>query len=636
MNCHTMKAKIFIFFALVFCFSVFADEYSLNICDPGQCYALKNTLNSYVREIDSLYSNIYNRNTYAYGDFDNINRLSYSLPEGSVKRDIQSNATAGLSECNSISSALNSMNYLKESLNTFNNSIDCSACANGQCLDPVLLTNIYVCVSNSFVVTSSLLVSFSNLTQIVSSFYGSSTNYFDSSLYSLGVVTNSLSNIHSLLVDVDDYLYNFLDLYNYQLTSIEDVLNEINDMAFWVYSYTYRIMEVVEQYLSYLQTISENLSYLATNEYFDVNVVNLTNYFVAKSANVGVGTAPYQRMTYLGQVSEQSPLNPFNSPSAIRRANMAESLQGGFVNLLFSVSSLNNYFYWLMNYLGTNKTDYSDITTGLANLTNILNRVDGYVLGDFSNQFYKVFENIDILVSNSLNQVDYTTNLVSLLQTSTNHLASIDSKLDVLDYIKVLSDTPLSDFSGDSYYDYLTNLYLNGSSSSPSTNWFERIEILLASMVFGDSGASTISNEVEFINFSEESIENAFNDYTFQSELNSGIDLVENTGENFLTILRGFHDSLSSVTQPQSIAIGIGGLDGQDTTTYQDVMHGHFQVSFNSGASDNFTLIVRSMTTIIWILVTMMFVYFSARWLLSKVLFFYRLMRTLITSLFLK
>lgn len=226
--------------------------------------------------------------------------------------------------------------------------------------------------------------------------------------------------------------------------------------------------------------------------------------------------------------------------------------------------------------------------------------------------------------------------MVSLLQTSTNHLASIDSKLDVLDYIKVLSDTPLSDFSGDSYYDYLTNLYLNGSSSSPSTNWFERIEILLASMVFGDSGASTISNEVEFINFSEESIENAFNDYTFQSELNSGIDLVENTGENFLTILRGFHDSLSSVTQPQSIAIGIGGLDGQDTTTYQDVMHGHFQVSFNSGASDNFTLIVRSMTTIIWILVTMMFVYFSARWLLSKVLFFYRLMRTLITSLFLK
>lgn len=628
-----MKSKIFIFFALVFGFCAFGD--SVSDCLEQQQAALEYISSAQTANdvTGSIATQIIGNTTE-----DLIRGLALSLYDSKGQVDdnlLRLHSAVGSISCNAsndtcsvdlgplvdvCSNIYDVVSFEKICLQAIFDNTDLLRLTQDD------IFNILVRSSYSSGNVGYFKVFDSNLLSAVSNFNNDVTSSFD-------VLTNQIANLD---YKVDNFLNSFDSNFRNLLLDIQGLDIRLHDIS----SYLSQIRQNVGgiqifllQYLPYLETISNDLKLIVTNGTFQADY-DFTNQLYSSSL---LGFDRF-RFYAQGQANNNSiqlyPLSPYDTASNLRNATIYDALSSGFASLLISQGSINNYLYWLKAMAGSNRLEA--VEAHLVAVSNLVGRLDDYVLGDFSNEVSRLVETLSYVT----NRVDYTTNLVeiaSLLQTSTNHLASIDSKLDVLDYIKVLSNTPLSDFSGGSYYDYLTNLYLNGASSAaPTTNWFERIEILLASMVFGDSASSSISNEVEFTNFSEETIENAFNDYTFQSELNSGIGLVENTGENFLTILRGFHDSFSSVTQPQSISIGIGGLDGQDTKTYEDVMHGHFQVSFNSGSSDKFTLIVRSMTTIIWILVTMMFVYFSARWLLSKVLFFYRLMRTLITSLFLK
>lgn len=632
MNCNTMKTKIFTFFVLVFGFCAFADSVS-------DCLEQKQAALEYISAAEAA-NNV-------------TSRLSSDIIGNTTENVIMGFA---LSQYQSTVEVDDNLARLRSAVS----SISCNA-SNDTCsvdLGPLvaICSNIYDVVSTEKVILQDIGIDTALIAAFMANFNStvhadnsqSYVNVFDSRLLSavsnfnndvtssFDVLTNQVANLNSTFnAFLADSVYGFRGLVNL-VRSLQESIISLGYYLSQIMDYVNNIYIDVHRYLPYVQTISNDLKLLlanSTNE-FVLADYDFTNQLYSSSL---LGFDRF-RFYAQGQVNNNNiqlyPLSPYDSASHLRSATIYDALSSGFASLLISQGSINNYLYWLKAIAGSNRLEA--VEAHLVAVSNLVGRLDDYVLGDFSNEVSRLVESLSYVT----NRVDYTTNLVeivSLLQSSSNHLASVDSKLDVLDYIKVLSNTPLSDFSGDSYYDYLTNLYLNGASSaSPSTNWFERIEILLASMVFGDSASSSISNEVEFTNFSEETIENAFNDYTFQNELNSGIDLVENTGGNFLTILRGFHNAIASVSQPQSIAIGLGGLDGQDTTTYEDVMHGHFQVSFNSGEVDSFTLIVRSMTTIIWILITMMFVYFSARWLLSKVLFFYRLMRTLISSLFLK
>lgn len=625
--------KIYTFFVLViaFCGSLFAD------CETDK----ENCLAYLSSSTQQVYYIVNTANDVAY-------IANTQLEYGSSSQVIlQSDARNILQKASALNGYLGSLRGIVES-------VDCGS-TNGTCavdLWPLaeICSNIYAVVASeysaltncedhlwwihTFVTDLASAFSPNNANSLVNSDFN--VKVFDSQLlaavsnnievmsYNFGVVSNQLANIDNFIFEQlqypDDPDVKFIDL----IAEIDEFLYSCLQDLSWISSRVRSIMLSVEQYLPYLQTISNDLK----------SIGGITNSLAASSL------LSFDRFRYYAQgqlnssVLQLYPLSPYDTASNLRNATIYDAVAAGFESLLISQGSINNYLYWLKAVSGSNRLDV--VNDHIIAVSNLVGRLDDYVLGDFSNEVARIAESLSFLT----NRVDYTTNLVDIvdaLHTNNQYLASIDSKLDVLDYIKVLSDTPLSDFSGDSYYDYLTNLYLNGaSSSSPSTNWFERIEILLASLVFGDSGGSTISNEVSFSDFSENTVESALTTYSFGNELNSGVSLVENTGNNFYQILAGFDNRLSGAVVPQRISIGIGVVDGQDTSSFDDLVGGHFQVSFSSGSVDSFTLVVRSVTTIIWILITMLMVFYSGRWLLSKVLFFYRIMQTLITSLYLK
>ena len=123
-------------------------------------------------------------------------------------------------------------------------------------------------------------------------------------------------------------------------------------------------------------------------------------------------------------------------------------------------------------------------------------------------------------------------------------------------------------------------------------------------------------------------------DFSYSSDFTSGIDSLDQTKRNFFQILHAFHNSVQGVTCPSSVSIGIGGLNGEDTRDFNDLMHGHFQVSFSVGSSDIFTTVVRSVTTICWVLVFLVIFWKAGFWLLRKMIYLYRVVNRLFWSVF--
>lgn len=634
-----MKTKIFIFFALVFSFRLFADTY-------GDCSQLKSDIEDHCLSIVA-----YTRTTTGLAA-DIAGAASpdqYSIIANARNIEYYSSSTA------------TSIGHILQAVS----SISCSS--NDTCsvdLSPLAETvsNIYDVVSTQNTILLDILDNtdllrltqddIMNLLNAVS--YRSSSvgyfNVFDSSLFnavsnfnndvtsSFDVLTNQVANLY---YTVDTFYNDSNGGFSGLLSSIQSLVSSVNS----IYSNVYQIFNAVSairhslnQYLPYVQTISNDLKILlsnSTNE-FVLADYDFTNQLYASSL------LGFDRFRYYAQGQSNSnqlqlyPLKPFDSASNLRNATIYDALSSGFASLLISQGSINNYLYWLKAMAGSNRLEA--VEAHLVAVSNMVGRLDDYVLGDFSNEVVRLVETLSYVT----NRVDYSTNLVeivSLLETSTNHLASIDSKLDVLDYIKILSDTPLADYGGDiEYFDYLTNLYLSGvSSSGASTNWFERMEILLASLVFGDSdGTNGIPQSVEMEGFDSDTVSGAMSDFAFSEDFSTSVDNLSVTSHNFMQVLNSYSSSIHSVSLPATVSIGLAGVSASDTTNFEDLRHYQFQVSFKTGTSDRFTVVVRAVTTMSWVLLTLIFIWHCGFWILQKIQFFYRLMRLLINSIWLK
>lgn len=625
----TKNKVLLVFFALVFGFCSFAD------CETDRAYALL--------QIEQAYSNnlaISQNSDYITANLSKASLISHP----SEMSPYLSNAQSASYSISNDSLTLNS--YLG-GLESFVRSIDCST----NCVDLSPIVTVLQHINTVLGYVRSDVQSIKSASQHLEIFVNDGFNRLNgtqfeiiSSLsnlnYSVTINANSISNqlssFRNYLSSIDSYLS---DIWFYQDTivnTLSDFESSVTSLLFSLSSYLQNIDFYVTQYLPYLETISDDLKLIFTNGTYNIDQ-SYTNQLYYSSL------LGFDRFRYYAQGQSNNvqpslyPLSPYDELQHLRNATIYDAISSGFASLLISQGSINNYLYWLKAIAGSNRLEA--VESHLVSVSNLVGRLDDYVLGDFSNEVSRLVETLSYVT----NRVDYTTNLVylaELVETNNTFLSSIDSKLDVLDYIKILSTTPLSEYSGDQdYFDYLTNLYINGSADSGgvSTNWFERMEILLASLVFVDSdGTNDIPQGVEMEGFDTQTFENALTDYTFTEDFTSAVGNIETTSQNFMQILNGYHSAIKSVSLPASVSIGIGGLDGEDTHDFKDMMHGHFQVSFNVGASDRFTVIVRAVTTMCWVLLTLIFIWHCGFWICSKIQFFYRLMRLLINSIWLR
>lgn len=639
----TKNKTLLIFFALVFRFCVFADSFSdcesIKLSVSNELVRISNSADSINRNA-GLINNGYWDGQWGDSQFvQYVNSQAYNIVSSS--QFINSRA----------SSALSSLQYL-----------DCSTNGSQICVDlyPVVsvLSNI---VSILEVQRNSLLVLSENSDNIrltvdeINNFLYFASYRSYSETY-LNVRDNAAISAISNLVDNLNSNYNFLsnhlsrmqfELVNFNssvsenlaeflsiIWSLFDSVVSIDSSLVAVNDNLQSILLSLNTYLPYLQIMSNDLRAIVTNGTFQIDQ-NYTNQFYYSNL-LGFDRFRYYAQGQLNNTQlSLYPLSPYDNMQNLRNATIYDAVAAGFESLLISQGSINNYLYWLKAVAGSNRLE--SVENHIFAVSNLVGRLDDYVLNDFSNEIVKISNNLSFLT----NRVDYTTNLVhlaELVETNNSFLASIDSKLDVLDYIKILSTTPLSEYSGDQdYFDYLTNLYINGSSSSGqvSTNWFERIEILLASLVFGDSdGTNGVPQGVHMEGVDSSAVESALTDFSYSSDFTSGIDSLDQTKQNFFQILHAFHNSVQSVTCPASVSIGIGGLNGEDTRDFNDLMHGHFQVSFSVGSSDIFTTVVRSVTTICWVLVFLVIFWKAGFWLLRKMIYLYRVVNRLFWSVF--
>ncbi|MBQ4385443.1 MAG: hypothetical protein II823_05930 [Kiritimatiellae bacterium] len=638
-----MKTKIFTFFVLVFGFCAFADSVSY-------CLEQKQAALEYISSAQTANDITGSTATQIFGNSTDgfIQGLAYSIYDSKVQVDdnlVKLHSAVSSISCNASNDTCSvDLGPLVAICSNIYDVVSFEYAVLTNCADHLFWIHTHIVDIDSALSPNNVNsivgdpssfpdywvnVKYPDLLSAVSNFNNDVTSSFD-------VLTNQVANLHYTV----DTFYNspsggFSDLLS-SIQSIVTNLDMIRDYDYQIFRNLFLLSQQISNYLPYVKTISDDLKSLVTNGTFQADY-DFTNQLYSSSL------LGFDRFRYYAQGQSNNnqlqlyPLSPYDTASNLRNATIYDALSSGFASLLISQGSINNYLYWLKAIAGSNRLEA--VEAHLVAVSNLVGRLDDYVLGDFSNEVSRLVETLSYVT----NRVDYTTNLVeivSLLQSSSNHLASIDSKLDVLDYIKILSDTPLSDYGGDvDYFDYLTNLYLSGASSSGvSTNWFERIEILLASLVFGDSdGTNGIPQSVEMQGFDSDAVSGAMSDFAFSEDFSTSVDNLSETSRNFMQVLNDYHSAIKNVSLPASVSIGLFGMDtGGDTTSYEQLLDHSFQVSFDVGSADRFTVVVRAVTTMSWVLLTMIFIWHCGFWILQKIQFFYRLMRLLINSIWLK
>lgn len=229
-------------------------------------------------------------------------------------------------------------------------------------------------------------------------------------------------------------------------------------------------------------------------------------------------------------------------------------------NILLRIETANNTIIDRMNTL--NNDIMRPVLFNLGAISNYLGRLDSYVFHSFSNDFYKIVLSAGSY-SNVLNSIVGHTSSIS------NSTANINIKLDLFNTLvgnvfstRLDSSTQGSTPSYDgtvSRYSFLTNRYLSDSvSSGRSTNWFERIEILLAALVFSDDGtnsnvASSYSEASRKYDSEFASVNTALS--AGDTEVSQGLGYLDGSSRSFLSLLSAWHNSLSGASIPSTIKI---------------------------------------------------------------------------------
>lgn len=298
----------------------------------------------------------------------------------------------------------------------------------------------------------------------------------------------------------------------------------------------------------------------------------ITNVF----ANTGLTASPissiYTLKSYNGQPSISplstwiAPFHSYMSANTMRGYTLKNTLFYGFKSQVGLLSSLNNYAY----------ADY--ISMGV--LTNLVASGFSSITNTLVDQF-SIFAN--------------------------------DSPL------KGTTEKP------DKYYDYLTNYYIkvsvnpSGSASEPYTNWFNRIEMLLAALVFKTD--KPVSNN--FTTANTESMRGALdsaldNVRGIQDNSQSVITTVEKSSRSLLNVISQWDDKLTMASSlPSHIDfIDIGGAkDGGGAKRASSdpglggAVNTKIGLDLSSGPLKLFLDSCRAVSTLCWI-----FVFIFAGW----------------------
>lgn len=276
-----------------------------------------------------------------------------------------------------------------------------------------------------------------------------------------------------------------------------------------------------------------------------LNIANSSLFFITNSLGSFVGgnnTARYFRNEAWsgGSLSIDTALQPLAvNAKQISIVNMLKLMHS---NLAYTQASLNNYFYQLTQF-----------------------------------QMLSVTNNLEILTS-----------------ASTNHFSLFRDM--------TFQDSPLIDYSQqskfDSYYDFLTNHYLKVSfgqyndllgDEKSKTNWFSRIETLLASLVFYDSdGTNTVDDT-----YGKSQQNNLINSLDgMETSSRTQVNLMSDMGDNLLASLRSLNSSFSAaVSMPGEVTLASVGSNASGQVQY---------LKFQSSEISQLVEACRCATTLAW------------------------------------
>lgn len=456
---------------------------------------------------------------------------------------------------------------------------------------------------------------------VTATIYDSIYGGFASSLIALGSLNN--------------YMKWFKDYYNShgQFTFDYSSLSSLGDIS----TNTESIDDSLDTYLDLFTSYSTKFSKNKANYASLVGSHDQLHYYIATTGG--------KYSSVLSNPLQPGYANEFNTVSFF------DVVYGGFTQNYITLASLNNYFHILLTYLETNSTYQlvNNISTSLANiasnksnsagfnidgelLTNALKRViaqSDYVTGVFSNKY----NNLSLF---------WTTNFPSVLaylSSISNDIRRLAYDIDTA-YVHLFENHYKNVFEGtgefdrpqdNGYYTFLTNRYILGEPTinyNPS-NWFDRVETLLAALVFNES-TTNLSDEVKNSQVLEQTYNQLGNYTIFQSNQNSLFNLAQKSSNSFLGLSYALYHQFSLLGAPVSIQLGWG---DSDTTDYESLLGGHFRVTISHSRLDWFTEVIRSVTSIIWILISTVLIWKCSFWLCKKVYTFYVIFRQLLLSI---
>lgn len=174
------------------------------------------------------------------------------------------------------------------------------------------------------------------------------------------------------------------------------------------------------------------------------------------------------------------------------------------------------------------------------------------------------------------------------------------------------------------YYDYLTNFYLRVNSGHvlPSemsrTNWFGRIESLLAALVFSDTEDGTNTVDRNYGTSEKQSLNELVSN--LGGNMNGHVGNMTRDSENVLSVVRRISSGFSQASMPSSVVL-VTIPNGESQTR----SGGSYQISFDSSEFSSFIEICRCATTLAWsffgLLLLVKFSWWASRTSYSLVVF---------------
>lgn len=244
-------------------------------------------------------------------------------------------------------------------------------------------------------------------------------------------------------------------------------------------------------------------------------------------------------------------------------------------NKISNLPTINSDKY--RNIITLLQTIQTDLVQGMVSLNNYMGYLTRVQLPSISND-------IDVLKSTTTN----------LYIASTNHFSFFRNM--------TFQDSPLIDYSQqstfDSYYDFLTNHYVKVSfkqynslvgDEKAKTNWFSRIETLLAALVFNDSaGTNTVDDT-----YGQVQQNNLINSLDGMSQTSTTqVNLMSSMGDSLLASLRSLNSSFSSaVSMPGEVKLA---TVGQDNSMHSNI------IKFQSSEISQLVEACRCATTLAW------------------------------------